>query len=893
MPSKVYILDDDLSFAKLLSANLRGAGATRIEIFDNAERFFARREEEPPDLVITDLLMPGMTGIDVTRRLRKEDPHLPIFVLTMSTEISSAIDALKAGASEYLTKPVNIDDLTTRMRRALSERPLLEEAASIEKTRRREFSASAILGQHPRVADIRAFVARISTIPSSTVLLLGESGTGKNLVARAIHYANARAGARFVEINCSALPPQLLEAELFGYQKGAFTDARESKRGLIEVADAGTLFLDEIGDLSPELQAKLLNFLESRRFRRVGGTEEIEVRLRIVTATNRDLEEAVRAGRFRADLYYRICVATHTLPPLREIKGDLPLLADHFREVFNREFRKEVESIERGALQVLQGWRWPGNVRELRNVIERAMIFADGPGLKTGDLPPLDALGASSPEAAQGDAYSNPVGLTLADAEKEYIRRTLAACDGSVQRAAEILGISRKNLWEKRKKYGLPGGSLLRGRALVGFLTGAALVLAVPKPTRAQSAQSAYLDASVSGVWTSPANATGAPDAACAVSGTTENGAQVHIWRWNSGTFSIPSNATINGLVAVVRWGAEEDRLRVELSPDNSAWGTYKQVTASGKVTTCPWDLTLGSSTDLWGGTWTPANINDDVYVRLTGLKGNEGRRVRVDAVQLTVHYTVPAPSAGVELTPDTAQSSRLPSNGTNYTVQFTVQNTGPSTDSYDLLTTKSPGTAVSIVSMTGTGVSQGANPDSARLTDLDAALSRLVTVTYSVGDVAAGTVDTLFFTARSVADASVQDQSRLELTVVRPSLTIAKSVTPSGTQDPGTDLSYTITFTNNGSANAGTVMMVDTISSSVQFKVNSVVNNLPAGVAATVEYSNDAGATWTYVPASGGCSAPTGYDSCVNRVRWRLLNELVSTSPDNTGNVQFVSRIR
>lgn len=457
MIPKVYILDDDLTYAKLLAANLGKAGRFRNEVFDNHQALFERRSEEPPDAVITDLVMPGLSGIEVTRRLRVSDPHLPIFVLTAHGDMETAIEALKAGADEYLTKPVNMDELTTLLKRALDERPLREEAASIQKVREEEFSVRAILGRHPRIEEARTFVRRIAEIPRPTVLLLGESGTGKNLVARAIHYSSPHSAGRFVEINCSALPSQLLEAELFGYQKGAFTDARESKRGLIEVAEGGTLFLDEIGDLSRELQAKLLNFLESRRFRRLGGTDEIEVSQRIITATNRDPEELVRRGEFRTDLYYRISVATHALPPLREVKEDLPLLAEHFREVFNREFRKQVGRISPEALQILSHWEWPGNVRELRNVIERAMIFADGSELTPADLPELGSIAVQTTpaETETTDAFRVPAGLTLAEAEKEYIRQTLQACGGSVQRAAEILGISRKNLWEKRKKYGL------------------------------------------------------------------------------------------------------------------------------------------------------------------------------------------------------------------------------------------------------------------------------------------------------------------------------------------------------------------------------------------------------------------------------------------------------
>src|SRR5205809_4899946 len=455
MSAKVYILDDDLVHAKLVAANL-GPGRFRTRVFDRADALLAHHAEEPADAVITDLVMPDLDGVEVTRRLRTSDRHLPIFVLTGHADVATAIDALKAGATEYLTKPVNIDELTTLLARALAERPLIEEGASLEQARGEQFSVRAILGEDPKVEEVRAFVRRMAAIPRPTVLLLGESGTGKNLAARAIHYSSPHSRGRFVEINCSALPANLLEAELFGYKKGAFTDAREAKRGLIEVADGGTLLLDEIAELGPELQAKLLNFLESRRFRRLGGTDEIEVAVRLITATNRNLEEQVQAGRFRADLYYRITVASITLPPLREIKGDIPVFANHFREGFNREFKKRVESIDPAALEALEAWHWPGNVRELRNVIERAMIFSDGPTLQRSDLPPLGPLQPRDARAGGGGkTFQVAKGLTLADAERQYIRLTLEETGGDIQRAAEILGISRKNLWEKRKKYGL------------------------------------------------------------------------------------------------------------------------------------------------------------------------------------------------------------------------------------------------------------------------------------------------------------------------------------------------------------------------------------------------------------------------------------------------------
>lgn len=455
---RIHILDDDPSFGKLLAANLGREGKFRIEVFTNPTEFLGRVAGDLPDAVITDLVMPELDGVEVTRRLRAAYPLLPVFVLTAHGEIESAVEALKAGATEYLTKPVNMEELVTFLRRSLEERPLREEAAGLKDELKERFSAQAILGEHPKVEEVRRFIGQVAAIPKATVILLGESGTGKNLAARTIHYSGARAAKRFVEVNCASLPPELLEAELFGHTKGAFTGAHQSKRGLIEVADGGTLFLDEIGDLPLAVQAKLLNFLESRRFRRVGSTQEIQADLHLITATNRDLDERIREGKFREDLYYRIRVATHTLPPLREIRQDIPLLVDHFRGVFNREFGKAVESVSPEALEWLTQWDWPGNVRELRNVMERAMIFAAGSVLTSEALAPLEVSaginrGAEAP--VDGDWFPIPKDLTLSEVEKEYTRWTMTACEGNVRRAAEILGISRKNLWEKRKKHGL------------------------------------------------------------------------------------------------------------------------------------------------------------------------------------------------------------------------------------------------------------------------------------------------------------------------------------------------------------------------------------------------------------------------------------------------------
>jgi two-component system response regulator AtoC len=457
MKPRIFVLDDDPSFGMLLEANLGRAGEFKVLRFQDPKTFLDTAATDLPDAVLTDLNMPGINGIEVTRRLREQSPHLPIFVVTAYAEIESAVEALKAGANDYLPKPINITEVTAHLRRALEERPLKEEAESAREAKKIEFSPDAILGEHPRIEEVRRFVEGVAQVPTATVLLLGESGTGKNLVAQAIHYSGPRASGRFVEVNCSAVPAALLEAELFGYMRGAFTDAKESKRGLVEIAHGGTLFLDEIGDLTPELQSKLLNFLESRKFRRLGGTDEITVDLRLITATNRDLEAMIAEGIFRRDLFYRIQVTSLTLPPLRAIRTDILLFCRHFLEEFNRIFRKEIQGIQPEAMDLLQDWKWPGNVRELRNVLERACIFCQGAEIGPAEIPRLSQpspVRGPDTEAFEG-AFPIPAGLPLPEAEAEYIRRTLEELDGSVQRTAESLGISRKNLWEKRKKYGL------------------------------------------------------------------------------------------------------------------------------------------------------------------------------------------------------------------------------------------------------------------------------------------------------------------------------------------------------------------------------------------------------------------------------------------------------
>ncbi|MEQ8329488.1 MAG: sigma-54 dependent transcriptional regulator [Longimicrobiales bacterium] len=458
----VLIIDDDPGQLALLAAQLERRGHFRTQTTTSPTEGLSLAEELAPDLVICDVSMPGMDGLEVTRRLKSRYPALPVIILTGLDREGGAEAAYAAGATDFAAKPLEGAPLVARVEHALQDSPQREHLLEVA---RRERSDQLILGAHPRIEAVRQFIHNVASVPRVPALILGESGTGKNLVSRAIHGASEGAPYRFVEVNCAALPANLLEAELFGYEKGAFTDARQAKQGLVEVAAGGTLMLDEIGTLPLELQAKLLTFLESRHFRRVGGTDDREVQLRIVAATNADLESDVQAGRFREDLYYRLNVAQVTLPPLRDIRSDIPQLVEYFVARTAGYYGRTIPRVAPRSLTPLQLHDWPGNVRELRNVIERAMIFAKGDELAIPD--PARAFGtpgAGSEDGAPGsgtDASAGPgspaipLGLTLEEVERRYIEATLDACDGQVAVAAERLGVTRKVLWMRRKKLGI------------------------------------------------------------------------------------------------------------------------------------------------------------------------------------------------------------------------------------------------------------------------------------------------------------------------------------------------------------------------------------------------------------------------------------------------------
>ena len=450
---RIFIVDDDPKIGSLFATVLTRDGY-KVEAFTAAADLLESVDAgEMPDLILADLMMPGMTGMELLGEIQERELTLPVIIMTAHSSVQTAVEAMRLGAFHYLTKPVNLEEMRALLAKALDLYSDRKELTEIKRTRKKKHQASAIVGKSAGVEKVREAIEALKNIPNTIVLIRGETGTGKNLVAKTVHYTSAFAGGRFMEINCAALPDNLLESELFGYEKGAFTDARAGKPGLLEIADGGTLFLDEIDSMSLPLQAKLLSFLESRAFRRLGGVDEIKVSTRILCATNADLEESIRDKSFRKDLFFRINVVSIPLPPLRTMGRDVVLIGRELGAHFAGEFAKPFEGLSDEAEQKLVAHDWPGNVRELRNVMERAMIFAQTPSLGADDLVLLKT--ESDDNASSEGYYRFRTGGSLEDLEHGYIRHVLQSYDTSYAEVARMLGISKKTLWEKRKKFNL------------------------------------------------------------------------------------------------------------------------------------------------------------------------------------------------------------------------------------------------------------------------------------------------------------------------------------------------------------------------------------------------------------------------------------------------------
>ena len=452
MSRRVLVVDDEELIRWSLVERLRADGHETVEAGSAAEAF--DQAEAGVDLLLLDYKLPDDDGISVLKKFRELDPDVLVMMLTAHHNTELVVEAMKAGAFDYATKPFDLDDVAIRVNRALDTTRLRRELRTLRDTLARPYSLSSVIGESEPMQRVKGLVRRIATSPGSTVLITGESGTGKDLVAKVVHYASRRAARPFLNITCSALPETLLESELFGHERGAFTDARQQKRGLLEQADEGTVFLDEIGEMTPPLQAKVLRFLEEKAFRRVGGSADIQVDVRVVAATNRNLEEQVRLGKFRDDLYYRLNVLRVEVPPLRARGSDIPLLAQHFVETFGREFKRGVQSLSQATEAALEAYPWPGNVRELRNLVERAVLLSEGDVLQPADFESLHMTQA--PHAAGSLGFSLPAeGAQLEEVEKSLVVQALERAGGNQTRAAALLGLHRDQIRYRIEKFGL------------------------------------------------------------------------------------------------------------------------------------------------------------------------------------------------------------------------------------------------------------------------------------------------------------------------------------------------------------------------------------------------------------------------------------------------------
>ena len=444
----ILVVDDEALIRWSLAERLKAEGYDVLE----AETGRAALDKLPEgvDLILLDYRLPDTDGVTVLRKAKEFDQDILVILLTAYASVETAVEAMKLGAYHFANKPFNLDEVSATVERALETTRLRREVRQSRTNAARPYNLQSVVGASPAITTLRHLVARVAVSPASTVLLTGESGTGKDLVAKVIHYASDRSSKPFMNITCSALPEQLLESELFGHERGAFTDARMQKKGLLETADGGTVFLDEIGEMTPGLQAKLLRFLEEKSFKRVGGSSDIRVDVRIVAATNRDLEKEVEKHQFRADLFFRLNVLPISMPPLRAHADDIPLMVEYFIDGFNTEFRKRVLGATPAAYALLQSYGWPGNVRELRNVIERAMLLSDGDRLDARDF------SAMAKAVSAGNEFELPAtGVDLEQLERSLLIQALSRCHGNQTRAGGLLGLNRDQIRYRIEKFGL------------------------------------------------------------------------------------------------------------------------------------------------------------------------------------------------------------------------------------------------------------------------------------------------------------------------------------------------------------------------------------------------------------------------------------------------------
>jgi DNA-binding NtrC family response regulator len=471
---KILIVDDEKLVRWTLQQKCAEAGYQTLEA-ENGAQALQLAQAESPEIILLDVRMPDISGIEVLERIKQSGQNPAVIMITAAPQLEDIKAALKMGAYDFVSKPLNLDELAVTIENAAETTRLRGEVETLRGEVRRHAGYHEVIGVSRRITELMKFVRKVAVSEAVTILIQGESGTGKDLVAKAIHYESRRQEKPFVAINCSAIPETLMEAELFGHERGAFTDAKAMKKGLFEVADGGTLFLDEIGELSPFLQAKLLRVLEDQVIRRVGGVRDIQVDVRVIAASNRDLERAVREGHFRQDLYYRLAIISIYLPPLRERKEDVLPLVDFFIDLYNRRFRKSIRGISDATRRLLLAYRWPGNVRELRNAVERAMILEEEQVLRPEYLPfsvtdpgagvtSFEHAGLPDSPAARETGRRLPAlsipegGTSLEEMEREMVTLALRQAHGNQTHAARLLDISRDALRYKMKKFNLLPG---------------------------------------------------------------------------------------------------------------------------------------------------------------------------------------------------------------------------------------------------------------------------------------------------------------------------------------------------------------------------------------------------------------------------------------------------
>lgn len=450
---KILVVDDEHLIRWSLEQNLKKQGY-EVVAAATGEDALKLLKDDVPDLMLLDIQLPGIDGLAVLERVKEMEEEIIVIMVTALGVLETAVKAMRMGAYDYINKPFNLDELAIVIKKALETGELRREVAHLRSEQSRKYGSGSIIGRSRHMQNVLTMVDKVAKSDAGTILIQGESGTGKELIAKAIHYQSGRAERPFMAINCAAVPETLLESELMGHERGAFTDAKVQKKGLLEMADGGTLFLDEIGDMAPGMQAKLLRVLEDRSFRRVGGTKDIQVDVRIISATNKDLLQAIEEKVFRADLYYRIQVIPIHLPALRERRDDIMPLVEHFIAHFNREFGKSVKGVSKMAEKFLTEYAWPGNIRELRNIIERAIILENEETLLLEHLPQELVAKTGGSSVGPFSVHLPEEGIDIEDVERELIRQALETSEGNQSKAAKKLNLGIDAFRYRMKKFG-------------------------------------------------------------------------------------------------------------------------------------------------------------------------------------------------------------------------------------------------------------------------------------------------------------------------------------------------------------------------------------------------------------------------------------------------------